>query len=137
MIKVTATPEQLVEDVFDRGAPAYPAFPGSAPSETSRAAANEICWFARGIRGKIARRLFDISPNGETPDEAAAALNISILTSRPRFTELATAGLIEKTGERRPTRGLVARMRREQFKAEVWRASSLLMSCEGSLQGRE
>jgi predicted ArsR family transcriptional regulator len=42
------------------------------------------------------------TPRGLTADEIAAALDESVLAVRPRVSELFHAGLIEKTGERRP-----------------------------------
>jgi hypothetical protein len=116
------SPEQLVIDLF-----ASDPLWAAKGSETSRDAANEIFDFAKGIRGKVAKRLVDIYPEGETPDETADALEISILTARPRFSELRALGLIEKVGERRPTRGLVSGAKRNNFKSEVWRASALLL----------
>jgi hypothetical protein len=125
-------PEQLVLDVVGLDA-SYPAGPGRARgSETSAAAANEIFDFARGILGKVALHLVEIYPGGATPDEVADALGISLLTARPRFSQLGAAGLIEKVGERRPTRGLVTGAVRHQFKAEAWRASPLLLSARSS-----
>jgi DNA-binding IclR family transcriptional regulator len=41
-------------------------------------------------------------PCGLTADEIAAKLGESVLAVRPRVSELFHAGLIEKTGERRP-----------------------------------
>jgi DNA-binding transcriptional ArsR family regulator len=41
-------------------------------------------------------------PSGLTADEIAAKLGESVLAVRPRVSELFHAGLIEKTGERRP-----------------------------------
>jgi len=42
------------------------------------------------------------APSGMTADEIAAKLGQSVLAVRPRVSELFHAGLIEKTGERRP-----------------------------------
>jgi predicted ArsR family transcriptional regulator len=48
-----------------------------------------------------------------TGDEVAAFLGVDVLTIRPRLTECFNRGLIETTGERRPTpRGRTA---------DVWR----------------
>ena len=41
-------------------------------------------------------------PSGLTADEIAAKLAESVLAVRPRVSELFHAGVIEKTGERRP-----------------------------------
>ena len=42
------------------------------------------------------------TPPGLTADEIAAKLGESVLAVRPRVSELFRAGLIEKTGDRRP-----------------------------------
>lgn len=49
------------------------------------------------LRQKILRELFGLAA-GLTPDEAAAKLGVSILSVRPRFTELKAQGLIRKNG---------------------------------------
>lgn len=121
-MKTQYAPEQLVGDLFDRGEPKYPAFPGSkGTGGTSREAAEAIAPYAAGLRGKIARHLADIHPQGATPDEVAKTLNASSFGVRPRFTELSAAGLLEKTGERRRNAG-------SSLNAAVWRASPLLLS---------
>jgi hypothetical protein len=133
-MNIHSTPEQLVEDLFNRGEPIYPAAPGSAKSETSKEAANLIFDFARGIRGQIARRMYEIYPKSEIPDETAVALGISVLTARPRFTELSSAGLIEKSGEQRSTLGLVVGGRhKNRFKSEAYRATRLLLDTAPSI----
>lgn len=47
-------------------------------------------------------KLFDTKPDW-TPDEAAASLNINILYSRPRFSELEATGSLIKTEWTRPS----------------------------------
>lgn len=42
------------------------------------------------------------TPSGLTADEIAAKLDESVLAVRPRVSELFHAGVIEKTGDRRP-----------------------------------
>jgi hypothetical protein len=113
-------PEQLVGDLFDRGEPKYPAFPGSKGGDTSREAAEAIAPAASNWRGKVAKLLADSYPRDFTPDEAAQSLRASSFLIRPRFTELSAAGLIEKTGERR-------RNPHSTLNAAVWRASALLL----------
>jgi len=54
---------------------------------------------------RLRRVVLDVlaaQPAGLTADEIAAALDESVLAIRPRVSELFHAGLIEKTGERRP-----------------------------------
>jgi hypothetical protein len=119
------SPDGGVHDLFNYGGTFVP--PSAKGSETSRNAANEIADYCKGIRGKVARRLLDIFPCGETPDEVAAVLEISILTARPRFSELSFRGLIEKTNERRATSSLIPGAKApRKFLSEVWRASPLL-----------
>jgi hypothetical protein len=114
-------PEQLVGDLFDRGEPFYPAFPGAAKgSETSREAAEAIAPLASNWRGKVARLYADNFPRDFTADEAARELNATPFMIRPRVTELGTAGLIQRTGERR-------RNPDSTLNAAVWRASPLLL----------
>jgi hypothetical protein len=94
--------EQLVGDLFDRGKPLYPAFPGAAKgSDTSREAAESIAPAASNWRGKVAKLYAERSPDGLTADEAARELKATPFMIRPRVTELKIAGLIQKTGERR------------------------------------
>jgi hypothetical protein len=112
--------EQLVGDLFDRGEPIYPAFPGSKGAETSREAAETIAPAASNWRGKVARLYAERSPSDFTADEAARELNATPFMIRPRVTELGAAGLIERTGERRQNPN-------STLNAAVWRATSLLL----------
>jgi hypothetical protein len=114
--------EQLVRDLFDYGAPVYPAFPGSkgGGGGTSHEAAEAIAPAASTWRGKVAKLLAESFPRDFTPDEAAQTLEASSFLIRPRFTELSAAGLIERTGERR-------RNPNSTLNAAVWRASPLLL----------
>ena len=52
-----------------------------------------------GLRGKVLRSLREGGPGA--PDEIAERLGLSILSVRPRFSELSRLGLIEQTNERR------------------------------------
>lgn len=114
--------EELMRDLFDRGEPRYPAFPGSARgSDTSREAAEKIAPVASTLRGRVARLFKENFPGSFTADEAAKALNLSPFAIRPRVTELAAAGLIEKTGERRANPNSTMR-------ANVWRAAAILLN---------
>lgn len=116
-----SSPEQLVSDLFDRGEPFYPAYPGAAKgSKTSREAAEVIAPVASNWRGKVAQLYFERSPSDFTADEAARELKATPFMIRPRVTELGAAGLIEKTGERR-------RNPNSTLNAAVWRASPLLL----------
>jgi hypothetical protein len=117
----STTAEQLTRDLFDRGEPVYPAFPGSKGASTSREAAEAIAPVASTARGKVAKLFADSHPRGFTADEAAKELNASPFLIRPRLSELAAAGLIERTGERRPNPN-------SSLNAAVWRATTLLQS---------
>ena len=116
--------EQLTYDLFDRGAPVYPAAPGFRKgSDTSKEAAEKIAPVASALRGRVARLFKEAFPASFTADEAAKALNLSPFAVRPRITELGAAGLIERTGERRsnPT---------STMRAHCWRAAGLLLDQE-------
>lgn len=82
-------------DLFD-----YPSHPGAQDRETSRAAAAEIADAAPTLRAKALAILEN--SNGLTADQVAARLGMSILSIRPRVTELARMGKIRDGGERRP-----------------------------------
>lgn len=92
--------------------------PARRGSDTSQAAARAL----RADIGRLRRRVADhyaaIWPAAHTPDEAAAALTLSILTVRPRTTELVKSGVLEDTGERRANRsGRQARVLRSVRRA--------------------
>lgn len=82
--------------------PRYPDVPGSARGvDTSIAAAEEIKPRAAYLREKCLAYVKRWGMTGSTADECAAALNESVLSIRPRFTELLRANLIKDTGTRR------------------------------------
>jgi hypothetical protein len=78
----------------------YPTSPGWKGAETSRAAAESIN--ASVLRGKVLR-IYELR-GPCTADEAAEALHTSILSIRPRVTELKALGKLVDTGIRRPNR---------------------------------
>lgn len=85
-------------DLFPFGEPTYPYSPGHRGVETSIAAAQSID--ARTLQKLVVGAL---AQYGEmTADEIAARLGLSILSTRPRCTELKRLGRIRDTGERRP-----------------------------------
>ena len=51
------SPEQIVNDLFDYGAPTYPAFLGAKGSATSHEAAEKVAPFAKTLRCKVAAKL--------------------------------------------------------------------------------
>lgn len=77
----------------------YPRTPGYKAPGTSQEAAARIAPKVSGLRQKVLDSLKAEGPG--TPDEVAARLNISILSIRPRFSELSELGLIRATGIRR------------------------------------
>jgi FaeA-like protein len=91
----------------------YPDHPGSREKGgASEAAARSMVQSAATLSTRV---LSYLNANGPaTTDECAAALEVSILAVRPRFSELLLRGSIEKTAERRRNAsGLTA---------TVWRA---------------
>lgn len=89
-------------DLFNYTPPeGYPVSPGHKGIETSAQAAESMRGRAPRLRDacmKICGQYTD----GVTADEAAAILGESILSIRPRFSELNLAGKIYDTKERRP-----------------------------------
>jgi len=77
----------------------YPAAPGAQDRSTSRAAAAAIAPSAPKLRDRVLA-LYEHS-TGFTADEAAGKLGLSILTVRPRVTELAHGGKLRDSGARR------------------------------------
>lgn len=78
---------------------AYPYAPGAQNTDTSRAAAAEIASASPRLRELVLGE-FERS-NGLTADEAAGRLGLSILTVRPRCTELLRLGKLRDSGARR------------------------------------
>ncbi|MFS0737528.1 hypothetical protein ABC347_10805 [Sphingomonas sp. 1P06PA] len=78
---------------------AYPNAPGAQDRDTSRAAAAEIAHDAPTLRAK-ALAVLERS-NGLTADEVAGRMGVSILSIRPRVTELARQGKVRDSGARR------------------------------------
>jgi hypothetical protein len=78
----------------------YPCAPGAQAADTSQAAADAIAPTAPLLRA----RALDVieRSNGLTADQVAACLGLSILSIRPRVTELLRLGKIRDTGECRP-----------------------------------
>lgn len=84
---------------------------GSKTGGTSAEAAKKI--HARRLQEK-ALSVLQRSPGGLTADEIAAALDLSILSIRPRISELKKQGRVEKTR--------VRRRNASGMSASVWRA---------------
>lgn len=79
----------------------YPDQPGHQHTDTSVLAGQSIAPYAVRLRGECLRLLRKRGPL--TSDEIAEALNLSILSVRPRITELRRMGQVRDTGLRRPS----------------------------------
>jgi DNA-binding transcriptional ArsR family regulator len=78
----------------------YPDAPGFKVSGPSEQAAEAMGSTANKMRAAVLAQLAQY-PGGATADEIAKDLNLSILSVRPRVSELNRAGAIEQTGARR------------------------------------
>jgi len=90
----------------------YPAAPGYKRGGTSKAAADSMKEKARSLRDEVLWFLQDCG--SMTADECALMMNKSILSIRPRFTELLRLGKIYDVG--------VTRKNESGKQATVWRA---------------
>jgi hypothetical protein len=79
----------------------YPHRAGFKTGGTSRSAANSIAIYADTKRHDVLTEFVAAGEKGLTRDACAKGLNLSVLTTRPRCTELMAAGLLVPTGERR------------------------------------
>lgn len=82
---------------LDTFTPSYPNLAGHQDTDTSRDAAPLD---AATIRAKVFSTFQDSAPM--TADECAERMRLSILTIRPRCTELKRLGMLRDTGKRRP-----------------------------------
>lgn len=80
----------------------YPEAPGFKTPGTSADAAESMTQSAPRLRRMCLQHIEQCGSNGATPDETAAALGLSVLSVRPRFTELARGAAIRPTGQTRP-----------------------------------
>lgn len=78
----------------------YPHTPGAQDRDTSHAAADHAAETAPQLRAR-ALSVLEHS-NGLTADEVAGRLGLSILSIRPRLTELSRLGKVRDSGLRRP-----------------------------------
>lgn len=89
-------------DLFDwRPSPAYPAVPGARRRDTSQAAADAMKPDAGRLRQMVLSAITAAGANGLTADEAAERCGLSVLSARPRCTELFKLGKIRDAGVRR------------------------------------
>jgi hypothetical protein len=77
----------------------YPIDPGYKGTDTSFDAAESMKVNAGTLRKYVIEEL-KVSPAGLTADECADRLRESILSIRPRFSELRNFGLIQDSGKR-------------------------------------
>lgn len=77
----------------------YPQKPGHKRSGTSKEAAQIIAPKEKTLREQVLDMIKATGPM--TPDECAGKMGKTVLSIRPRFSELALNGLIIETGERR------------------------------------
>lgn len=80
----------------------YPEAPGFKTPGTSADAAASMANSAPRLRRMCLEHIEKTGTMGATPDETAAALGLSVLSVRPRFTELARVAAIRPTGDTRP-----------------------------------
>lgn len=85
-------------DLFDIRYPDSPGFKSSGPSEE---AAHKVTGRAAILRAQVLERYRKVYPQGLTADEVASALNQSVLSIRPRVSELHRNGEITDTKTRR------------------------------------
>jgi predicted ArsR family transcriptional regulator len=78
----------------------YPNTPGHKASGTSEEAAASMAGSAPQLQRAVLTVLYR-HPIGLTADQCAEYIGVSVLSIRPRFSELQRKGLIEESGERR------------------------------------
>ncbi len=93
----------------------YPDAPGFKASGPSEQAATAIGTTASKLRAAVLAQ-FAAYPSGATADEVAKDLNLSVLSVRPRVSELKRLGQIRETGGRRKNQSGMT--------ATVWRIVS-------------
>jgi hypothetical protein len=94
--------DDVAQDLFGLVPEPYLTKPGYKGLPTSREAARAIAPSVRGLRRRVLDCYRTQFPAGMTADEAADKIDISILSVRPRCTELRRMGLLEATPSRRP-----------------------------------
>lgn len=101
----------------------YPEHPGAKVGGASQDAADAMAEHAPSLRERVEFILGFEGPM--TTDEMAARLNVSVLSVRPRFSELMKLGKIEQTGERRTNDSGMT--------ANVWRIKPMQPRTQGEL----
>jgi predicted ArsR family transcriptional regulator len=92
----------------------YPDAPGFKVAGPSKQAAEAVGATASRMRAAVLAQ-FAQYPGGATADEIAKDLNLSVLSVRPRVSELKRMGKIKQTGARRKNESGMT--------ATVWRVS--------------
>ena len=92
----------------------YPKYPGYKAEGQSREAAERIDTKAQSLKRRILG-FMKLNCQGYTADEIAGYFKESVLSIRPRFSELLAENLIFDTGQRR--------FNASGVKASVWRAA--------------
>lgn len=80
---------------------AYPDAPGFKAHGPSEEAAEKIKGRAAVLRAQVLAAFEACHPQGRTADEIATEMNLSVLSVRPRVSELHRNGFLEDTGTRR------------------------------------
>lgn len=81
--------------------PRYPDVPGHRARDTSADAARSMRPVAPKLRERVLATIMASGHHGLTADQVAARMGRSILSVRPRLSELVDARLIRDTGDRR------------------------------------
>lgn len=93
----------------------YPQKPGFKARETAKAAAKSVEPKAKNLRERVYDAIKRAGRAGATADEVAEMLSASILSVRPRVSELVLMGALDDTFQRRANKG-------SGRHAIVWRA---------------
>jgi predicted ArsR family transcriptional regulator len=96
----------------------YPSHPGWKAAGTSQEAAHAVAGHAKTVRTRAAEYFMQNHPKAFSADDIARALNESVLTVRPRVSELHRSGVIE------PAQGRVKNA--SGMSAHLWRAKVAL-----------
>ena len=87
----------------------YPDAPGFKVHGPSEEAAERVASHAKVLRAKVLAHFKTCFPEGRTADEVATEMNLSVLSVRPRVSELHRNGELRDTGARRAnTSGMTA-----------------------------
>jgi hypothetical protein len=79
----------------------YPDAPGFKAAGSSEEAAEKTAGRANVMRATVLTAFRNCYPQGRTADEIASSLNMTVLSVRPRVSELHRSGLLANTGQRR------------------------------------